>query len=60
MLKRLNIFELICFLYIFEIIFVIQVFERPLLESLVLSVNEVDKIFVNWRDIIACNDNFLR
>lgn len=38
----------------------LQVFEKPLLESLVLTVDEVDKIFVNWRDIIACNDNFLR
>lgn len=37
-----------------------QVFEKPLLESMVLTVNEVDRIFVNWRDIIACNDNFLR
>lgn len=35
-------------------------FEKPLIESLVLTVDEVDKIFVNWRDIIACNDNFLR
>ncbi|KAG5347923.1 ITSN2 protein, partial [Acromyrmex charruanus] len=36
------------------------VFEKPLIESLVLSVDEIERIFINWRDIIACNDNFLR
>ncbi|XP_043468951.1 intersectin-1 isoform X3 [Leptopilina heterotoma] len=46
--------------YIEDMRLVHEVFEKPLLESLVLSVDEVDRIFVNWRDIIACNDNFLR
>ncbi|XP_076392418.1 dynamin associated protein 160 isoform X5 [Megachile rotundata] len=46
--------------YIEDMRLVHEVFEKPLLESLVLTVDEVDKIFVNWRDIIACNDNFLR
>ncbi|XP_033230304.1 intersectin-1 isoform X3 [Belonocnema kinseyi] len=46
--------------YIEDMRLVHEVFEKPLLESLVLSANEVDRIFVNWRDIIACNDNFLR
>ncbi|XP_054002399.1 intersectin-1 isoform X6 [Hylaeus anthracinus] len=46
--------------YIEDMRLVHEVFEKPLIESLVLTVDEVDKIFVNWRDIIACNDNFLR
>ncbi|XP_026672719.1 intersectin-1 isoform X4 [Ceratina calcarata] len=46
--------------YIEDMRLVHEVFEKPLIESLVLSMDEVDKIFVNWRDIIACNDNFLR
>ncbi|XP_051159795.1 intersectin-1 isoform X3 [Leptopilina boulardi] len=46
--------------YIEDMRLVHEVFEKPLLGSLVLTVDEVDRIFVNWRDIIACNDNFLR
>ncbi|XP_020278373.1 intersectin-1 isoform X3 [Pseudomyrmex gracilis] len=46
--------------YIEDMRLVHEVFEKPLIESLVLSVDEVEKIFINWRDIIACNDNFLR
>ncbi|XP_046617451.1 intersectin-1 isoform X4 [Neodiprion virginianus] len=46
--------------YIEDMTLVHEVFEKPLLQSMVLTVNEVDKIFVNWRDIIVCNDNFLR
>lgn len=46
--------------YIEDMRLVHEVFEKPLIESLVLTMDEVDKIFVNWRDIIACNDNFLR
>ncbi|XP_031369761.1 intersectin-1 isoform X9 [Apis dorsata] len=46
--------------YIEDMRLVHEVFEKPLIESLVLTVDEIDKIFVNWRDIIACNDNFLR
>ncbi|XP_050466670.1 intersectin-1 isoform X2 [Cataglyphis hispanica] len=46
--------------YIEDMRLVHEVFEKPLIESLVLSVDEIEKIFINWRDIIACNDNFLR
>ncbi|XP_025989410.2 intersectin-1 isoform X4 [Solenopsis invicta] len=46
--------------YIEDMRLVHEVFEKPLLESLVLSVDEIERIFINWRDIIACNDNFLR
>ncbi|XP_043286823.1 intersectin-2 isoform X3 [Venturia canescens] len=46
--------------YIEDMRLVHEVFEKPLLQSLVLTVDEVERIFVNWRDIIACNDNFLR
>ncbi|XP_070527268.1 intersectin-1 isoform X5 [Cardiocondyla obscurior] len=46
--------------YIEDMRLVHEVFEKPLLESLVLSVVEIERIFINWRDIIACNDNFLR
>ncbi|XP_023246440.1 intersectin-1 isoform X2 [Copidosoma floridanum] len=46
--------------YIVDMQLVHEVFEKPLLASMVLTVHEVDKIFINWRDIIACNDSFLR
>ncbi|XP_025267862.1 intersectin-2 isoform X7 [Camponotus floridanus] len=46
--------------YIEDMRLVHEVFEKPLIESLVMSVDEIEKIFINWRDIIACNDNFLR
>ncbi|XP_012284787.1 intersectin-2 isoform X2 [Orussus abietinus] len=46
--------------YIEDMRLVHEVFEKPLLASLVLTVDEVERIFINWRDIIACNDNFLR
>ncbi|XP_023316913.1 intersectin-2 isoform X3 [Trichogramma pretiosum] len=46
--------------YIIDMQLVHEVFEKPLLASNVLSVADVEKIFINWRDIIACNDNFLR
>ncbi|XP_058804871.1 intersectin-1 isoform X2 [Phymastichus coffea] len=46
--------------YIVDMQLVHEVFEKPLLASMVLTVNQVDKIFINWRDIIACNDSFLR
>lgn len=38
----------------------LQVFEKPLIESKVLTPEEIEKIFVNWRDIIVCNYTFLR
>jgi hypothetical protein len=37
-----------------------QVFEKPLLECQILSPQDVQKIFVNWREIIDCNYMFLR
>ncbi|XP_011306596.1 intersectin-2 isoform X3 [Fopius arisanus] len=46
--------------YINDMRLVHEVFEKPLIQSMVLTVDEVERIFVNWRDIIACNDNFLR
>ncbi|XP_018398635.1 PREDICTED: intersectin-2 isoform X3 [Cyphomyrmex costatus] len=46
--------------YIEDMRLVHEVFEKPLIKSLVLSVDEIERIFINWRDIIACNDNFLR
>ncbi|XP_018345715.1 PREDICTED: intersectin-2 isoform X4 [Trachymyrmex septentrionalis] len=46
--------------YIEDMRLVHEVFEKPLIESLVLSIDEIERIFINWRDIIACNDNFLR
>ncbi|XP_071567656.1 intersectin-1 isoform X11 [Temnothorax nylanderi] len=46
--------------YIEDMRLVHEVFEKPLIESLVLSIDEIERIFINTRDIIACNDNFLR
>ncbi|KAK7791370.1 hypothetical protein R5R35_007909 [Gryllus longicercus] len=46
--------------YIQDMALVHEVFEKPLLEGQVLSEKQVNKIFVNWRDIIECNHMFLR
>jgi hypothetical protein len=46
--------------YIDDMVTVHKVFEEPLLESQVLSPQDVQKIFVNWREIIDCNFMFLR
>ena len=31
-----------------------------MLDSGVVKIEDVDTIFVNWKDIIACNNTFLR
>ncbi|XP_063218277.1 intersectin-1 isoform X2 [Bacillus rossius redtenbacheri] len=46
--------------YIADMIVVNEVFEKPLLESKILSVEDVQKLFVNWKEIIVCNHMFLR
>ncbi|XP_046999743.1 intersectin-1 [Schistocerca americana] len=46
--------------YINDMSIVHDVFEKPLLESKVLSNEEIYKIFVNWREILQCNYMFLR
>lgn len=36
-----------------------DVFEKPLRQSKLVSEKDIEAIFVNWRDIIRCNSNFL-
>ncbi|GJQ83722.1 putative Eps15 homology domain protein [Trypoxylus dichotomus] len=45
--------------YIDDMKVVYEVFELPLLESHVVEKNDVEGIFVNWREILLCNKNFL-
>ncbi|XP_069671614.1 intersectin-1 isoform X3 [Periplaneta americana] len=46
--------------YIDDMIAVHDVFEEPLVAAQVLSLQDIQKIFVNWREIIDCNYMFLR
>lgn len=39
--------------------FFCKVFEKPLYESGVLTSSEICKIFINWEEIIECNQMFL-
>ncbi|KAI4469626.1 eh domain [Holotrichia oblita] len=45
--------------YIYDMNIVHEVFELPLLDSHVVEKSDVEGIFVNWREIIQCNKNFL-
>ncbi|XP_065348598.1 intersectin-2 isoform X1 [Cloeon dipterum] len=45
--------------YINDMTVVHEAFEKPLLESNVISKEDVEKIFVNWKDILQCNCVFL-
>lgn len=45
--------------YIYDMNIVHEVFELPLLDSHVVERSDVEGIFVNWREIIQCNKNFL-
>ena len=38
----------------------VQVFQKPLLESEVLTEKEVGMIFVNWKELIMCNIKLLK
>jgi len=40
--------------------FFAQVFEKPMADSGVVKLEDVETIFVNWKDLIACNNTFLR
>ncbi|KAJ9601403.1 hypothetical protein L9F63_000427, partial [Diploptera punctata] len=46
--------------YINDMLAVYDVFEKTLRESKLLSQQDVQRIFVNWREIIDCNYMFLR
>jgi len=43
-----------------NILVLTQVFEKPLLEKQTISPELIQKIFVNWEEIIVCNYMFLR
>ncbi|XP_050533281.1 intersectin-1 isoform X2 [Daktulosphaira vitifoliae] len=45
--------------YIEDMIAVHEVFEKPLYESKVLTTSEIRQIFINWEEIIECNQMFL-
>lgn len=38
----------------------LQVFYRPLTESKVIPENELDAIFVNWKELIHCNRKLVK
>ncbi|KAK3925091.1 Intersectin-1 [Frankliniella fusca] len=46
--------------YIDDMSIVHEVFEKPLVQKGILSPEQRQKIFVNWREIIVCNYMFLR
>lgn len=38
---------------------IFKVFEKPLYKSGVLATSDIQKIFINWEEIIKCNQMFL-
>ncbi|KAF5279390.1 hypothetical protein FQA39_LY05500 [Lamprigera yunnana] len=46
--------------YIDDMTTVHEVFEIPLIQSKIISKDEIQGIFVNWQDILQCNRNFLQ
>lgn len=46
--------------YIEDMSIVHKVFEMPMRESRVVNNTDVDRIFVNWQELIDCNKQFLR
>ncbi|XP_053171996.1 intersectin-2b isoform X2 [Scomber japonicus] len=46
--------------YVVDLRTVIEVFYNPMSESGRLNENEMDMIFVNWKDLIPCNTTFLK
>ncbi|XP_066905734.1 intersectin-1 isoform X3 [Halyomorpha halys] len=46
--------------YIDDMSIVYDVFERPLIESRLLTNEQLRTIFINWHDILECNYSFLR
>ncbi|XP_076263681.1 dynamin associated protein 160 isoform X4 [Rhynchophorus ferrugineus] len=45
--------------YIHDMSIVHEVFEIPLRKSKLISTKDVDEIFVNWQEILLCNQQFL-
>ncbi|XP_014247399.1 intersectin-1 isoform X2 [Cimex lectularius] len=46
--------------YIDDMSVVYEVFEKPLRESKLLTLEQLHTIFINWHEIIECNYTFLR
>ncbi|XP_038078610.1 intersectin-1-like [Patiria miniata] len=46
--------------YVDDLVLAIEVFQKPLSESGKLDVQEISRIFVNWREIIQCNNKLLK
>lgn len=55
-----NIYELINSQkqYLDDLLLVIEVFENPIEQSQCINVNLISKIFINWRDILYCDQLF--
>lgn len=45
--------------YIDDMSIVYKVFEKPLVESRVVDRQDVEQIFLNWKEILECNQKFL-
>lgn len=46
--------------YIDDMSIVHKVFEKPLYESRIVDKQDVEDIFLNWQEILECNQNFLK
>lgn len=45
--------------YVHDMSIVHEVFEIPLRRSKLIPTKDIDNIFVNWQDILQCNQRFL-
>ncbi|XP_074658567.1 intersectin-1-like isoform X3 [Tubulanus polymorphus] len=46
--------------YMSDMSIVMEIFHQPMLESKVLSQEELQQIFVNWEELIVCNTKLLK
>ncbi|XP_022081647.1 intersectin-1-like isoform X2 [Acanthaster planci] len=46
--------------YVDDLVLAIEVFQKPLSDSGKVDVQEMSRIFVNWREIIQCNNKLLK
>ena len=46
--------------YLADMSVVVEVFQQPMSQSGVVTLDDVDTIFLNWKDLIVCNNSFVR
>ena len=42
------------------VLFALQVFQKPMKQSEVVTKEDLQRIFVNWKELIMCNTKFLK